>query len=78
MIEKAKDKIVEELSGVISDEELKKSLEKLDLLNEISMSNDPHHKKWIKLKEIFSWLTTQGVSIFTTITPIILKILEKN
>jgi len=76
LIEETKAKIQEDFEGVISDEDLKNTVAKLDELKEINMSNESSGKKWIKIKQIVSWILTQGVGIFTTVMPVILKMLE--
>lgn len=76
LIQNAKDKIVDEFDGVLSDEDIQKALLTLDELENISELEESKSKKWSKMKGVFSWLSTQGVGIFTTVTPIILKILE--
>ena len=62
----------------LSEEEIKEVLEKIEEIEVVSNSNEPRNKKWFKLKGIMGWLGTKGVSVATTLLPLITEIIKYN
>lgn len=65
-----------ENSSSLSYEDIQEALERLGKIEEVQQSTDNKNKKWFKLRETLSWMSTKGVDIGLKLMPLIIKSLE--
>lgn len=59
--------------GYLPEEEINQVICKLNEIEEILSSRESKNKKWDKLKNVMSWLSTKGVDIALKILPLIVN-----
>lgn len=74
MFEEARKAIEDDES--LGEEEIEEIISKINEIEEVGNEEISNPRKWRKLKDCVSWMSTKGVKIATTLMPLIMNILE--